>query len=78
MTTGFSRRGPQYDGTYHEQVGRLLTDPAVSYWLAGEIRTLARRDVVDALADVERLAALTRLRYIESEPAVIVAEILPE
>ena len=62
--------------TYHEQVGRLLTDPNTSYWLAGEIRSLARVEINEALADVERLAALTRLRYVESEPLVIVAEVI--
>jgi hypothetical protein len=40
----------------------LLADPAVSYWLKGQIRQTRDRDVLDALRDAELLSEVLRTR----------------
>jgi hypothetical protein len=40
----------------------LLADPAVSYWLKGQIRQSRDRDVLDALRDAELLSEVLRIR----------------
>lgn len=49
-------------GRLHKQidVGVILADPSVSYWLKAAIKSSLQRDPVDALGDAETLCEVLR------------------
>ena len=48
--------------THSDVVQKILADPAASYWLKDAIRSLAKRDPMDACNDAELLLAVAKAR----------------
>ena len=50
---------------YTEQRDKILTDPASSRWVCQALRDLDKRDVCDALNELEQLSELMTLKFEE-------------
>jgi hypothetical protein len=44
-------------------ISEVLADPCASYWLKDALRSVAHRDIVDALNDAEALLAILQDRF---------------
>ena len=52
--------------TFKGCIERLEGSPATSYWLMEAVRELDKRDVLDALNDVETLCRMFQMKFDES------------
>lgn len=48
---------------YEEEKVKIMGNMASSFWLRNSIRELDKKDIVDALVDVEKLHELLQLKW---------------